>query len=624
MANTNARFAAPQGRPGGGPGGGGPAVLRGGEKARDFGGTIAKLLKYLNKYKYLMVVVMFISLFSSIFGIIGPKLMGKATDVLYKAVEDGFVTGRIVIDYTALFRIIALMVILYVISYLFSLVHGFIMAKISNSITYTLRKDVVAKINRMPLNYFDRVSTGDVLSRITNDIDSISQSISESITRLISTVTLLVGSLVMMLSISWVMTLVAAVTIPASVFVISKIVRYSQPLYKKQQKSLGMVNGHIEEMLSAHTVVKTFNLEDDSIEQFDIYNEELRNNAWKSNFASHMMMPLTNFVSHVGYILVCIVGAVMANMGRISVGDIQSFIQYVKNFSQPVQQIANISTMLQSAVACAERVFEFLEEDEEEKDKADSASTENIKGTVEFKNVNFGYEPGQKVIDNFTLRVESGEKIALVGPTGSGKTTVVKLLMRYYEIDSGEILIDGINIMDFARNDLREMFGMVLQDTWLFKGSIKDNIAYSEEDAAMEDIIHAAKMSQAHHFIKMLPKGYDFELNEETSNISQGQKQLLTIARAFLQNPKILILDEATSSVDTRTEVHIQKAMENLMENRTSFVIAHRLSTIRDADKILVMDAGRIVEVGKHEELLAKGGFYAKLYQSQFENLQED
>ena len=476
----------------------------------------------------------------------------------------------------------------------------------------------------MPLNYFDRVSTGDVLSRITNDIDSISQSISESVTRLISTVTLLVGSLAMMLSISWEMTLVASVTIPASIFVISKIVRYSQPLYKKQQKSLGMVNGHIEEMLSAHTVVKTFNLEDDSIEQFDIYNEELRNNAWKSNFASHMMMPLTNFVSHIGYILVCIVGAVMANAGRVSVGDILSFIQYVKNFSQPVQQIANISTMLQSAVACAERVFEFLEEDEEEKDKEDSASTEKIVGTVEFKNVNFGYEPGQKVIDNFTLKVESGEKIALVGPTGSGKTTVVKLLMRYYEIDSGEILIDGINIKDFKRNDLREMFGMVLQDTWLFKGSIRENIAYSEENATMDDIVHAAKMSQAHHFIKILPKGYDFELNEETSNISQGQKQLLTIARAFLQNPKILILDEATSSVDTRTEVQIQKAMENLMENRTSFVIAHRLSTIRDADKILVMDAGRIVEVGKHDELLAKGGFYARLYQSQFENSQDD
>ena len=622
MANTNARFAAPQGRPGGG--GGGPAVLRGGEKARDFGGTISKLFKYLSKYKYLMVVVMFISLFSSIFGIIGPKLMGKATDVLYKAVEEGFVTGKVIIDYTALMQIIALMVILYIVSYLFSLVHGFIMAKISNSITYTLRKDVVAKINRLPLGYFDRVSTGDVLSRITNDIDSISQSISESITRLISTVTLLVGSVAMMLSISVSMTLVAAVTIPASIFVISKIVRYSQPLYKKQQKSLGMVNGHIEEMLSAHTVVKTFNLEDDSLEQFDVYNEELRNNAWKSNFASHMMMPLTNFVSHIGYILVCIVGAVMANMGRISVGDILSFIQYVKNFSQPVQQIANISTMLQSAVACAERVFEFLEEEEEEADKTDSASTESIVGTVEFRNVDFGYEPGQKVIDNFTLKVESGEKIALVGPTGSGKTTVVKLLMRYYEIDNGEILIDGINIKDFRRNDLREMFGMVLQDTWLFKGSIKDNIAYSEEDATMDDIVHAAKMSQAHHFIKILPKGYDFELNEETSNISQGQKQLLTIARAFLQNPKILILDEATSSVDTRTEVHIQKAMENLMENRTSFVIAHRLSTIRDADKILVMDSGRIVEVGKHDELLAKGGFYAKLYQSQFENQQDD
>ena len=623
MANVNKRFAgAPNGR--GGPGGGGPAVLRGGEKPKDMKGTFVKLFRYLGKYKIHMAVVMVISTLSSIFGIIGPKLMGRATDVLYKAVENSFTTGKITIEYNALVKIIVMMIALYAVSYLFSLIHGFVMAKISNSITYTLRKDVNEKINRLPLNYFDRVSTGDVLSRITNDIDSISSSISESVTRLLSALTLIIGSVAMMLSISWVMTLISAIMIPASIVVISVIVKYSQTLYKKQQKSLGQVNGHIEEMFSSHTVVKTFNLEDDSMQQFDVYNNELRSNAWKSSIASHMMMPLTNFVSNIGYIVVCIAGAVLTNAGRMSVGDILSFIQYVKNFTQPIQQVANISTMLQSAMACSERVFDFLEEPEEEKDKEDSASTENITGTVEFKNVCFGYEPRQKVIDNFTLKVNSGEKIALVGPTGSGKTTVVKLLMRYYEIDSGEILIDGVNIRDFKRNDLREMFGMVLQDTWLFKGTIKENIAYSEENATMDDIIHAAKMSQVHHFVKVLPKGYDFELNEETSNVSQGQKQLITIARAFLQNPKILILDEATSSVDTRTEVQIQKAMENLMENRTSFVIAHRLSTIRDADKILVMDAGRIVETGRHDELLAKGGFYAKLYQSQFENQQDD
>ncbi len=617
MTNSAKKVSAPHGK-------GGPPMLRGGEKPRDMMGTVAKLLRYMGGYKYLMFAVVVISALSSIFGIVGPKLIGRATDVLYKAVESAFITGEIIIDYKALFAIIAIMIGLYAVSYLLSLVQGFIMAKISNSVTYTLRKDVNEKINRLPLNYFDRVSTGDVLSRITNDIDSISSSINESITRLISAITLIIGSVAMMLSISWFMTFVSILIIPASILVISCIVRFSQPLYRKQQKSLGLVNGHIEEMLSAHIVVKTFNMETDSMRQFDEYNNQLRENGWKSSLASHMMMPLTNFVSNLGYIIVCIVGAVLTNRGRMSVGDILSFIQYVKNFTQPIQQVANISTLLQSAVACSERVFDFLEEEEEEKENENPVSTDSIIGTVEFKNVCFGYEEGQNVIDNFSLKVKNGEKIAIVGPTGSGKTTIVKLLMRYYEIDSGEILIDGINIKNFKRNDLRELFGMVLQDTWLFKGTIKENIAYSDENAGMEEIAYAAKMSQADHFIKMLPNGYDFELNEETSNVSQGQKQLLTIARAFLQNPKILILDEATSSVDTRTEVQIQKAMENLMKTRTSFVIAHRLSTIRDADKILVMDSGKIVETGNHTELLAKNGFYAKLYRSQFENQQEE
>ncbi|MEG1972839.1 MAG: ABC transporter ATP-binding protein, partial [Oscillospiraceae bacterium] len=423
-----------------------------------------------------------------------------------------------------------------------------------------------------PLHYFDTTSKGDVLSRITNDVDTINQSLNESMTRLAAAITLIIGTIYMMLSISVVLTLISFLVIPASLFLINKIVKFSQPLFKRQQKSLGQLNGHIEEMLSAHLVVKSFNMEQQSLEEFEEYNNELCSSAWKSQFASHMMMPLTNMVSNIGYVLVCIVGATLVNAGRLSVGSILSFIQYVRNFNQPIQQIANISTMLQSAVACSERVFEFLDEREEAVDADIVESTENIQGSVEFKNVTFGYDEDCTVINNFSLKVNQGEKIAIVGPTGAGKTTIVKLLMRYYEIDSGEILIDGININRFARNDLRSMFGMVLQDTWLFKGSIKDNIAYSNENATMEDVIKSAKIGQVHHFVKALPKGYDFELNEETSNISQGQKQLLTIARAFLQNPKILILDEATSSVDTRTEVQIQKAMENLMKNRTSFV----------------------------------------------------
>lgn len=606
------------GRGGGGRGGG--AAMRGGEKPKDFKTTMKKFLKYLGAYKLGIFLVMIMAAASSFFKVVGPKILGQATDILYNAVEEGIVTGVISIDYATLRKMVMLLLALYIISYVFSVCQGFTMAKMSNNITYRLRKDIDEKINRLPLSFFDTTSTGDVLSRITNDVDSINRSVRETLTQLASSLTLIIGTIVMMLSISWQLTLIAFAMIPISMFVIAKIIKISQPLYRKQQKSLGYVNGHVEEMMSAHLVVKSFNMEQASMEDFDIYNNRLRENAWKSMVASHLTMPLTGFISNLGYILVCIVGAAMKINGQITVGNIMSFTQYIRNFNQPIQQIANISTMLQSAMACSERVFEFLDQKEEEPDTENPVSTDDIIGTVAFKDVRFGYTRDKIIIDDFDLEVKPGDKIALVGPTGAGKTTIVKLLMRYYELNGGRITIDGVNIKDFTRNDLRGMFGMVLQDTWLFKGSIRENIMYSRPDAGEERMIRAAKASRVHHFVQALPGGYDFELNEESSNISQGQKQLITIARAFLQNPKILILDEATSSVDTRTEVQIQQAMEKLMENRTSFVIAHRLSTIRDADKIIVMNAGHIVEVGNHATLLAKGGFYANLYQSQFEN----
>ena len=620
MANNN-RNITPPGRPGPGGGGGGRhAAIRGGEKPKDLKGTLKKSFKYLGIYKAGLALVLVLAAVSSIFRVIGPNLLGNATDVLYTAVETGMVTGKIVIDYAALKEIIVSLVALYVVSFVFSVVQGFTTAQISNNITYRMRKDISEKINRLPIGFFDVTSTGDVLSRITNDVESLSSSLRETLTQLASSLTLIVGTIVMMLSISWQLTLIAFGMIPVSMFIISKIIKISQPLYRKQQKSLGMVNGHVEEMMGAHIVVKAFNMEQKSIEDFDVYNQELRENGWRSRVASSAMMPITNFVSNLGYILVCILGAGMVVQKTLTVGNIQSFISYIRNFNQPIQQIANISTMLQSAMACGERIFEFLDQPEEEPDTTTPASTENITGTVTFTDVNFGYTPEKTIIDDLDLEVKPGEKIAIVGPTGAGKTTVVKLLMRFYELNGGEIRIDGVNIKDFARNDLREMFGMVLQETWLFKGTIRENIMYSRPDATEEEMIQAAKASRVHHFVTTLPGGYDFELNEETSNISQGQKQLITIARAFLQNPKILILDEATSSVDTRTEVQIQQAMQNLMENRTSFVIAHRLSTIRDADKIIVLNAGKVEEIGNHHDLLAKGGFYAKLYQSQFEN----
>ena len=627
MANRNTANSPRPGGPGGpgrGPGGGGGggrhAAIRGGEKPKDLKGTIKKSFAYLGIYKAGLAVVMVLAALSSVFRVIGPRLLGNATDVLYKAVENGMLTGEIVIDYNALLKVVMALCALYVVSYIFNIVQGFTTAQISNNITYRMRKDISEKINRLPIGFFDVTSTGDVLSRITNDVESLSNSLRETLTQFASALTLMVGTIAMMLAISWELTLIAFAMIPVSGFIVAKIIKISQPLYRKQQKSLGMVNGHIEEMMSAHIVVKAFNMEQQSIDDFGIYNTELRENAWRSRVASSAMMPITNFVSNLGYILVCIIGATMAGFGKITVGNIQSFITYIRNFTQPIQQLSNISTMLQSAMACGERIFEFLEQPEEEPDTDTPASTEGIIGHVTFQDVNFGYTEEKTIIDDLDLEVHPGEKIAIVGPTGAGKTTVVKLLMRFYELNGGSISIDGINIKDFARNDLREMFGMVLQETWLFKGTIRENIMYSRPDATEEEMIRAAKASRVHHFVQALPGGYDFELNEETSNISQGQKQLITIARAFLQNPKILILDEATSSVDTRTEVLIQQAMQKLMENRTSFVIAHRLSTIRDADKIIVLNAGHVEEIGNHNELIAKGGFYAKLYQSQFEN----
>ena len=627
MANRNTANAPRPGGPGGpgrGPGGGGGggrhAAIRGGEKPKDLKGTIKKSFAYLGIYKAGLALVMFLAAASSIFRVLGPRLLGNATDVLYKAVENGLVTGNIVIDYSSLLKVVISLCTLYIVSYVFNVVQGFTTAQISNNITYRMRKDISEKINRLPIGFFDITSTGDVLSRITNDVESLSNSLRETLTQFASALTLMVGTIAMMLAISWELTLIAFAMIPVSGFIVAKIIKISQPLYRKQQKSLGMVNGHIEEMMSAHIVVKAFNMEQQSIDDFSVYNTELRENAWRSRVASSAMMPITNFVSNLGYILVCIIGATMAGFGKITVGNIQSFITYIRNFTQPIQQLSNISTMPQSAMACGERIFEFLEQPEEEPDTQNPVSTDGIIGHVTFQDVNFGYTAEKTIIDDLDLEVHPGEKIAIVGPTGAGKTTVVKLLMRFYELNGGSISIDGINIKDFARNDLREMFGMVLQETWLFKGTIRENIMYSRPDATEEELIAAATASRVHHFVQTLPGGYDFELNEETSNISQGQKQLITIARAFLQNPKILILDEATSSVDTRTEVLIQQAMQKLMENRTSFVIAHRLSTIRDADKIIVLNAGHVEEIGNHNELIAKGGFYAKLYQSQFEN----
>lgn len=590
-----------------------------GQKANDFKGTMRKLIAYLSKFKISIILVIVFAIGSASFSIVGPKILGKATTKIFEGLVSKVSGGNVGIDFNAIGKILTFLLFLYLISALFSFIQGFIMSGISQKVSYNLRKEISAKLDRLPMKYFDTKTHGEILSRITNDIDTLNQSLNQSMTQLITSVTTMIGVLIMMLSISGIMTLVAVLILPISMFVISRIIKKSQKYFRYQQEYLGNVNGQVEETYSGQTIVKAFNREDEVIEEFDKLNDSLYNSAWKSQFLSGIMQPLMMFIGNLGYVMVSILGGWLAIKKTIEAGDIQSFIQYVRNFTQPMTQIAQVANLLQSTAAASERVFEFLEEEEEVQIVENAVSIDGLEGKIDFENVNFGYNPNKTIINDFSVNVKPGQKVAIVGPTGAGKTTIVKLLMRFYDVNSGSILIDGHNIKDFNRSELREMFGMVLQDTWLFSGSIMENIRYGKLNATDEEVIEAAKSAHVHRFIKTLPDGYKMKLNEEASNVSQGQKQLLTIARAILADPKILILDEATSSVDTRTEVLIQKAMDNLMEGRTSFVIAHRLSTIRDADMILVMNEGDIVEQGNHEELLKKGGFYANLYNSQFE-----
>jgi ATP-binding cassette subfamily B protein len=589
-----------------------------GEKARDFKGTMRKLLQYLGSYKTTILIVMIFAVGSTIFTIVGPKILGNATTALFEGVM-AQISGTGGIDFNYIGRIILITLGLYLASAVFSYIQGWIMANISMDITYRFRQDIATKINRLPLKYFDGTSQGEVLSRITNDVDTVSQTLNQSLSQIITSVVTVIGVLIMMLSISWQMTLVALLVVPLSMLVIAVVIGQSQKYFKQQQDYLGHVNGHVEEMYGAHLVMKAFNGEAESVERFDTLNDTLHSSAWKSQFLSGLMMPIMGFIGNLGYVAVSIIGGYLAINGAITVGDIQAFIQYVRSFTQPITQIANISNILQQTAAAAERVFEFLAEAEEIPDVENPVLPETIEGHVLFQNVQFGYDPDKIIIKDFSAEALPGQKIAIVGPTGAGKTTLVKLLMRFYDINNGKILLDGHNIKDFTRADLRCLFGMVLQDTWLYNDTIMENIRYGRPGASDEDVIEAAKAAHVDHFVRTLPDGYNLVLNEEATNISQGQKQLLTIARAILIDPTMLILDEATSSVDTRTEVLIQKAMDNLMQGRTSFIIAHRLSTIRNADHILVINEGDIVEQGKHEELLAKGGFYAELYNSQFE-----
>lgn len=588
------------------------------EKAKDFKGTMKKLMGYLTRYKTGLLLVVIFAIGSTIFNIAGPKILGKATTELFHGLVSK-VSGGSGIDFDKIAKILIGLMCLYVCSALFSFIQGYIMTGVSQKLTYRMRKEISEKIDRLPMGYFDKMTHGEILSRITNDVDTLSQSLNQSATQVITSVATIIGVLVMMLSISPLMTVIAILILPLSMELIGMIVKRSQRYFKEQQEYLGYVNGQVEEVYGGHNIVKAFNKEDDVIDEFDRDNDRLYRSAWKSQFLSGMMMPIMQFVGNLGYVAVVILGGYLAIKKTIEVGDIQSFIQYVRNFTQPIQQVAQVANMLQSTAAASERVFEFLEEPEEEAAPENPVVLKNPEGAVEFEHVHFGYNPEHTIIHDFSVKVEPGQKIAIVGPTGAGKTTMVKLLMRFYDVSGGSIKVDGHDIREFDRGELRRMFGMVLQDTWLFKGSIEDNIRYGKLDATHEDVVKAADAAYAHRFIQTLPGGYGMELNEEASNVSQGQKQLLTIARAILADPKILILDEATSSVDTRTEVRIQKAMDNLMKGRTSFIIAHRLSTIRDADLILVMKGGDIVEMGRHEELLAKNGFYADLYNSQFE-----
>ena len=597
---------------------GGGRHMMPGEKAKDFRGTMKKLLEYLGSYKIAILFVMIFAVGGTAFNIIGPKILGNATTEIFNGLVSR-VSGGDGIDFGKVGRILLSVLALYLVSAVLSFIQGYIMTGISQKMTYRLRKEISEKIGRMPMKYFDRMTHGEILSRITNDVDTLGQSLNQSATQVITSVTTIIGVLVMMLSISPLMTVIAILILPLSMCLISVIVKHSQRYFKDQQEYLGHINGQVEEVYSGHNIVKAFNKEEDIIKTFNDTNTILYQSAWKSQFFSGMMMPIMQFVGNLGYVAVSILGGYLAIRNTIQVGDIQSFIQYVRQFTQPIQQVAQVANMLQSTAAASERVFEFLDEEEEEQTVPNPVSTENLEGRVEFDHVHFGYNPDHIIIHDFNAKVEPGQKIAIVGPTGAGKTTMVKLLMRFYDVNSGSIKIDGHDLRDFNRGELRRMFGMVLQDTWLFKGTIEENIRYGRLTATHEEVVEAAKAAYVHRFVQTLPGGYDMVLNEEASNVSQGQKQLLTIARAILADPRILILDEATSSVDTRTEVRIQKAMDNLMKGRTSFIIAHRLSTIRDADMILVMKDGDIIEQGRHEELLARNGFYAELYNSQFE-----
>ena len=602
------------------PGGmGGGHMKMGQEKAKDFKGTMKKLISYLSPYKLAILLVIVFAIGSSVFNIVGPKILGNATTKIFEGLVSKVSNSGGGIDFDAIFRTLTILASLYIISSIFSFIQTFITSDISQKVSYNLRKSISEKINKLPLNYYDKKTNGEVLSRVTNDIDAISQNLNQILSQMITSATTLIGVLIMMLSISVTMTLVSLIVIPLSLVMIMLVVKKSQKHFRAQQEYLGHTNGHIEEMYSGHNIMKAFNGEEKAIEEFDKLSDTLYNSAWKSQFLSGMMMPIMTFIGNLGYVIVAIMGGFLAIRNKIQVGDILAFIQYVRSFMQPIAQTAQIANVMQQTAAAAERVFEFLEEEEVVEDVKDPISIEGIEGAVEFEHVRFGYNEDKIIINDFSINIKPGQKVAIVGPTGAGKTTIVKLLMRFYELNGGKILIDGHDYRDFTRNDLRKIFGMVLQDTWLFNGSIMENIRYGRLDASDEEVIEAAKLAHAHHFIKTLADGYNMEINEEADNISQGQKQLLTIARAILSDPKILILDEATSSVDTRTEVLIQKAMENLMEGRTSFIIAHRLSTIKNADVILVMKDGDIVEQGTHEELLKSKGFYSELYNSQFE-----
>lgn len=604
----------------GGPGRGGPMGMMGHgkkERARDFKGTVKRLIRYMGIYKYIFIFVFILAALSTTATIFGPNILGDATTTLFNGII-AKLTNHGNIDFNTIAYDLLLATVLYIGSALIGYIAAWIMANVSTNITYRLRRDISEKINRLPLKYFDETTQGEVLSRITNDVDTINQTLSQSLAQIVTSVVTVIGVFLMMLSISWVMTLVAFVTIPLTMFTMGTIIRYSQKYFLEQQDYLGHVNGHVEENFGGHTIVKAFNQEEESLKTFDGYNDTLYDSAWKSQFLSGLMFPIMNFIGNLGYVLVSIAGTWLVVIKQITIGDVQAFIQYIRSFTQPLAQIANISNILQQTTAAAERVFEFLDEEEEIKEALTPLKVESVAGHVELKNVRFGYKPENIIIHNFSMSIEPGKKVAIVGPTGAGKTTIVKLLMRFYELNSGQILIDGHDAHDFTRSDLRKMFGMVLQDTWLYNASIKENIRYSKPEATDEEVYEAAKMAHVDSFVHALPGGYDMILNEESSNISQGQMQLITIARAILANPRILILDEATSSVDTRTEVLIQQAMDKLMRDRTSFVIAHRLSTIRNADLILVMRDGDVVETGTHKELLHKNGFYSEIYHSQF------